>query len=29
VMEKIFDNWPAWQHRRELLLEALRYCEGQ
>jgi len=28
-MEKIFDNWPAWQHRRELLLEALRYCEGQ
>ena len=29
VMEKVFDNWPAWQHRREQVLEALRYGEGQ
>jgi len=28
-MEKIFDNWPAWESRREEILEALRYCEGQ
>jgi len=29
VLAQIFDHWTAWQHRRELLLEALRYCEGQ
>jgi hypothetical protein len=28
VLEKIFDNWPAWESRREAVLETLRYCEG-
>ena len=29
VLERIFDNWPAWESRREEVLEALRFCEGQ
>lgn len=28
VLEKIFDNWPAWENRRQEVLETLRYCEG-
>lgn len=29
VLEKIFNHWPAWEGRREEVLEALRYCEGR
>ena len=29
LLEKIFNHWPAWEGRREEVLEALRYCEGR
>lgn len=29
VLERIFDNWSAWRTRREEVLKALRFCEGQ